>query len=67
MQAIMSASQKLLENLILYSTWVQLLARLNTGISAVRAAATLEPGYVQNVPRDWLSSFAVAAVTEGCE
>jgi putative ABC transport system permease protein len=47
---IMGASENLLANPIIYSTWIQSLARLKPGISPAQAAAILEPGYLQNVP-----------------
>jgi predicted permease len=47
---IMGASENLLENPIIYSTWIQALARLKPDVSRAQAAAMLEPGYLQNVP-----------------
>jgi macrolide transport system ATP-binding/permease protein len=47
---IMGASENLLEAPIIYSTWIQTLARLKPDISPAQAAAMLEPAYLQNGP-----------------
>jgi predicted permease len=47
---IMGASENLLERPIIYSTWIQALARLKANVSPAQAAAIVEPGYLENVP-----------------
>jgi predicted permease len=48
--AIMPVYENLLDNPNVYSTWIEVLARLHPGVLAAGAAAALEPAFVRNVP-----------------
>jgi predicted permease len=47
---VMPASENLLANPRIYSTWIQALARLEPGVTAAQAAAALTPSFVERVP-----------------
>jgi predicted permease len=48
---VMPDFENLLDKPIIYRTWLQVVARLEPGVSAQQAAATLDPLYLQEVPR----------------